>query len=119
MLSLWDRARAGAGRKRHFPSGLATRAHSAPPRPPEAAGGEKTGQTSSAWHRLPPRGPPSHLPSSPCHGGPGDFVSAGPRAVIRNSDSANCRRQPSGPGAKGRYEKKRKERRHMKWGQGD
>lgn len=48
-------------------------------------GGEKTGQTSSAWHGPPPLRHP-HLPSTLCHEGPGVFVSAGHRAVIRNSD---------------------------------
>lgn len=66
---LWDGARAGAGRSSTSLLGLPllpTQHLLGPQRPPE---GEKTGQTSSAWHQPPPRGPP-HLPSTPCHKGP-------------------------------------------------
>lgn len=67
---LWDWAIAGAGRRQHPSAGPATPAHSAPPQPHRLPGGEKTGQTSSAWHQLPHKGRPPHLPSTPCHEGP-------------------------------------------------
>lgn len=56
-------------------------------RPPEASRRGETGQTSSAWHRPLPQRPLTytHTPP-PATRGPGDFVSVGPRAAIRNSD---------------------------------
>lgn len=109
---LRDGARAGAGKRPPSSPGPATSAHSAPPGPPEAVGGEKTGQTSSAWHQLlalAPPPPPALRPLS--QGAQGTLSLQGPGLRSGTAIGANCRRQPSGLGAKGRYEKERKERR--------
>jgi hypothetical protein len=97
-----------AGRGQHFLLDLPILPTQNLQGPQRLLGGEKTGQTSSAWHwPSPPGSPPHSLPQG------AQRTLSPQRPGLRSGTviGTNCRRQPSGPGAKGRYEKERKEQR--------